>query len=336
VEVLAGEGGGRMAVALNEGRVASFAFGPFTKPLGQERLWLAPEWGPFSLFHEQGVEQNRGTYHQPEVFQGGYDVIWRKPDLVTVARAMSLENASGHRLDMTVERTFRPLTIEDVELALNVGLPHDVKYVGFASENRLMYPGDSAWTEAAGTAALWPISSFPATDETVVIAPYDRRGTGSEVYGGYLGEPGSDRLIVDGEHGVILFRADGQSLGKIGLNAARAEEVIGAIDFQRNVLMIVHHDQMAKSRYINMRPTQAEGEVFEGDAVLAYNHSGTDGEHYFNLETVGPALTLEPGQSVAHHHRTLVFGGDVEQLSAISEKVLGVALADVRRQMLNP
>lgn len=336
VEIVAGDGGARMAVALTEGRVAAFAFAAEDRSLGQERLWLAPEWGPFSLFHAAGAAQNRGTYRPPDALGNGYEVTWKKPDRVTVARAMRLENAAGHRLDMAVERTFRPLTLEDVELALNVGLPGKVDFAGFATENRLRNTGDTAWTQATGTAALWPISSFPATEETVVIAPYDPRGTGSEVYGGYLGEPGGDRLVVDGEHGVILFRADGASLGKIGLNASRAKEVIGAIDFQRRLLMIVHYDQMAKSRSINMRPTQAEGEAFEGDVVLAYNHSGVDGERYFNLETVGPALLLQPDQSVAHHQRTLVFRGDMETLSTVSEKVLGVGLADVRRQMLNP
>ncbi len=290
-----------------------------------DRLTLTPTEGPLALDLPRSVD---------EAFIEDFKLVWLKPDRVAVAKELSLENAAGHKLKMKLERTFLPLSIEDVELALNLGLPRDARFIGFASHNRLTNTGDKAWSKEWGVVALQPQSAFDWLDPSVVIAPYDPNGTGSEVYGGYLGEPGSDRLMVDGDNQVILFRAaSGQPRKKIGLNGSRAKEVIGAIHFRRKILMIVHYDGTRRAKYANSRPTQSEGELLEGDVLLATDPLWHAKYHTFSLSTVSPAMMLEPGQSVAHHHRTMLFTGDLKTLSTISERVLGVALADVQRQM---
>jgi hypothetical protein len=169
----------------------------------------------------------------------------------------------------------------------------------------------------------------------VVIAPFKKAKEEVEIARtAYFAEPPADRLIVDDAHQVIYFRGDSLFQTKFGLSAQRAKEVLAAIDFDQQVLTIVHFDMTGgQQRYVNSMWGSSREAAFDGDVTNVYNHSGSPWGRFFELESSSPAAFLTPGQSLAHHHRTLQFHGPIESLSRISEKVLGVSLEHVRRQM---
>lgn len=51
-------------------------------------------------------------------------------------------------------------------------------------------------------------------------------------------------------------------------------------------------------------------------------------------ESLSPALALETGQTLTHHHRTVHLKADAETLVSLAEQVLGVKLEAVREAML--
>lgn len=74
--------------------------------------------------------------------------------------------------------------------------------------------------------------------------------------------------------------------------------------------------------------------AFNGDVINAYNDGplpdGTQLGPFYELESVGPAVALQPGQQTIHHHAVFHFTGDEKGLEAIAQKVLGVPLAEIK------
>lgn len=350
-------GCGRIAVTPQlQGRVMTSAFDPdglslgwvnradvaagerevnFNNYGGADRLWLGPEGGPFSLFYPQGKPQTDENWQTPAACHiGPFEVVRQDADAVHLRTAMSLLNAAGARFEFQVDRTLRPVSLVEAEAFLKTDLSGDLAYVGFVSENRITNVADHALTAGLGTVSIWTMGMFPGRDGTVVIIPFDRLGEGTEVRTHYFAEPGPDRLVVDTPKGVILFRGDGKFRSKIGLSPGRARDRLGSIDFANRVLTIVHFDLTPGQRkYVNSLREIPQADPFGGDVINAYNHSGKPWGAFYELESSSPVAFLEPGESLAHHHRTLQFHGSIEALSAISEKVLGVGLEHVRRQM---
>lgn len=68
---------------------------------------------------------------------------------------------------------------------------------------------------------------------------------------------------------------------------------------------------------------------FSGDVVNSYTDDGKLGSFY-ELETSSPALSLAPGGSATHRHKTVHLQGGEKELDAIAQAVLGVGLDKIR------
>ena len=70
-----------------------------------------------------------------------------------------------------------------------------------------------------------------------------------------------------------------------------------------------------------------------GDAANSYNDGPqADGSQlgpFYELESSSHAAALRPGQSLSHTHRTIHLQGSEAQLNRISQKLLGVSLAEI-------
>ena len=309
---------------------------PFNNFGGQDRFWLGPEGGQFSLYFAQGAEQVIDNWQVPAAFNGGpFEVVAQDDRSVEMRAEMSMVNASGTKIDLEVGRTIRSVPLSEAEGLFRTGLAGlGVGYLGYVSENRITNTGEGPLTEETGTVSIWSMGMFAAGPDTVVVAPFDKAGEGLEIQSSYFGEPPAERLKLDGENGVALFRADGRFRSKIGIPVPRARDRIGSIDFARGVLTIVQFDLTSgQNKYVNSLWAAKQDAPFAGDVANSYNDGGDPDATFYEVESSSPAAFLAPGQSLAHHHRTLQFRGSLEALSKISEKVLGVGLEHVRHQM---
>ena len=77
---------------------------------GEERVWISPEGGQFSLWFKPGIQkQTLADWYTPaELNDGPWPVVDRKDNTsVSMAAGMKLQNTSGTRFDIEVGREVR-------------------------------------------------------------------------------------------------------------------------------------------------------------------------------------------------------------------------------------
>lgn len=315
---------------------------------GEDRFWLSPEGGQFSLWFAQGAEQNLDNWFTPPALnEGAWRVISRPNDpFYRMTRRMNPVNASGTRFELDVIRDVRLLSGEDLtqlfgqEAAAQLKQPA-VKVVGYETVNRVINLGPQ-WTRDGGLMSIWILGMFNAGPQTVVIVPYrpgDESELGPIVKSDYFGPIPPERLKILPE--AILFLGDGNYRSKIGTSQRRARNVAGSIDFVHGVLTLVHFtmpDDPTAHPYMNNMWELPQAEPYVGDVANSYNDgpAGPDKPGlgpFYEIESLSPAAALPTGGRLEHRHRTVHVQGDYAVLRAVAKEVLGVDLDTVRETM---
>ena len=368
---LVGEGGARVAVCPQfQGRVmTSTCAGPeglsfgfinwdflragksdkhFNNYGGEDRFWLSPEGGPYSLWFAPGVPQTLEHWFTPPAFnEGAWPVVSKPEDPFCRMRVpMKLQNTAGTRFEVEVERTVRLLKKEDLaqlfgpEAAGQIA-GQGVRWVGYETMNVLTNKGEPM-TQQKGLISIWIAGMMNAGPQTVVIVPYKagpESVLGPVVETSYFGTIPPERIKITPQ--AVLFLADANYRSKIGTSQRRARNVAGSIDFQNQVLTLVHFsmpDNPAEVPYMCNLWGEHKGSSYEGDVFNSYT-DGPPGEgkpqmgKFYELESLSPAAELRPGESLRHAHRTVHIQADLKVLKPIARQVLGVDLDEVRQQM---
>ena len=295
---------------------------------GEERFWLGPEGGQFSIYFKKGAEFKFDNWFVPKeldtepfelVSSTKYDAVFKKE--------MHLENYSGNKFDLTVDRIIRLLDKASINTTLGIAIPENVQAVAFESENSITNTGATAWNKKTGMLSIWILSMLNASPQTTVAVPYkqgDSSSLGKIVTDDYFGKVPADRLKVDS--GLILFKADAIQRSKIGVSPKRALPFLASYDAVNNVLTIAQFTLPTGSAdYVNSL-WKLQDDPFSGDAVNAYNDGEIDGKQmgkFYEIESSSPAAALEPGKFIKHIHRTIHLRGTKEDLDKISMKILG-------------
>ncbi len=304
---------------------------------GEDRFWIGPEGGQFSVFFAKGVPQDLEHWFTPAPIDTEPFVTAQKSeDRVSFRKTMRLSNASGTTFDVEVFREVRLLAAADAwkDLALAADPEDLVHLVGYESVNRITNAGKNEWTRQSGALSIWILGMFNPSPATTIVVPF-RKGAepafGPVVNDSYFGKVPADRLKVG--DGVLFFRGDGQQRSKIGLSPRRARPILGSWDAENGVLTIVQFTLSGENLYVNsMWETQKD--PFEGDAVNSYNDGPpAPGKKplgpFYELESSSPAAALKPGGSLRHTHRTFHLIGPREKLDAIAKSTLGAGLDQI-------
>jgi hypothetical protein len=303
---------------------------------GEDRFWLGPEGGQFSIFFKKGDAFDLEHWQTPALIDSEpWAVADRAPRQVFFKRDGQLVNYSGTRFDFRIERTVRLLDRDVAANALGASLPAGLKLVAFESENVVVNTGKSAWTKSGGLLSIWILGMFQPTPATTVVIPY-RQGPDAElgpvVNDAYFGKVPADRLRT--KDGLIFFKGDGERRGKIGLSPKRATGLAASYDASRGVLTLVRYDQPKDANdYVNSM-WEIQKEPFAGDVVNSYNDGPPEpGKKplgpFYELETSSPARALAPGARLTHAHRTFHVQGDSAELDALAKQLLGISLAAI-------
>jgi len=314
---------------------------------GEERFWLAPEGGQFSLWFAPGKEQTlENWYTQPALNEGAWEVVGQEgQESCTMRRRMQLRNASNTRFDLEVLRTVRLLAEDDYrqlfgDEAAAILKRDDVEKVGYETINQVANRGPDMQADK-GLVSVWILGMYNAGPRTVVIVPY-RPGRESElgpvVQSDYFGTVPPERLKILPE--AVLFLADSRYRSKIGTSQRRARNVLGSIDFQAGVLTLVNFtmpEDPAAHRYLNNLWELPQAEPYVGDVANAYNDgpNETGGQlgAFYEIESLSAAEELRTGESLEHRHRTVHVRAPMDVLDQLAQTVLGVSLEKVRQTM---
>ena len=300
---------------------------------GENRFWLGPEGGVFSLFFEKGKEMVFNNWHTPAPFDTeSWETISKTNSSVHMQKDMSLKNYAGTLLSILVDRTISILNNNEIGDSTGISLSDSIKAVGYKTENSIKNSGSFDWNQHTGMPCIWMLDMFKPSLSTTIIIPYkdDVNMKGNVATTDYFGQIPSDRIRY--QNGVLFFKADGKSRGKLGLAPERAKPVAGSWDAENSILTIIQYDLDPDGKYLNqewntMKPP------FSGDAVNAYNDgpldNGSQMGPFYELESVSPAAFLKSGESLQHNHYVFHFTGSNEKLNKISVKLLGVSLSEI-------
>lgn len=302
---------------------------------GEDRFWLGPEGGQFTIFFKPGTEFEFANWQVPAVIDTEpFEVTGTSDSSAGFRKQMKLLNYSGHSLDLLVEREVSLLDAQGVKDILGMA-PDALNFVAYESANKITNTGKDKWTRENGALSMWILGMFQPSPSTTIIIPFkegDEETLGPKVNDTYFGKIPPDRLIV--KDNVLFYKGDGQQRGKLGIGPKRALPVMGAYNSETNVLTLVSYSLPENVMdYVNSM-WELQDDPFSGDVVNSYNdgpvEDGSQMGPFYELESSSPAAFLAPGEAMKHVHRTIHLTGDYKKLDEISKMVFGVSLDEVK------
>lgn len=297
---------------------------------GENRIWLGPEGGKYSLFFPKDSSMVFGNWKTPAAFDSeDWEVVDSSDKSVSMQKEMHLVNYAGSELDLTVRRRVTILDDNEINNALLDAVPANVEAVGYQTENVLENTGGGSWNDSSGMPCIWILDMLNPSSRTVIVVPFkpDEKDTSRPATTNYFGEIPGNRIRFGDS--LLYFRADGKMRGKLGIHPERALPFAGSYDPDSHTLTITKFDIDNHGRYLNQEWVTNKP-VYGGDAVNAYNDGPLDdgGQMgpFYELESVAPAVALAKGQSTTHRHAVFHFTGTEQSLNPIAKKILGVSL----------
>jgi hypothetical protein len=304
---------------------------------GEDRLWLGPEGGKFSIFFSQGAPFDFAHWSVPAILDTRpFQVIGCSSDHAQFAANFRLINYSGTRFDVVVDREVRLL--EPASAWETLGMPsfENIALVAYQSTNLLTNAGPMAWKKETGLLSIWILGMFAPGHSATIVVPI-KQGPESElgpaVTPGYFGAIPPNRLKVTAE--AVFLSGDGRFRSKIGINPRRSLGKLGSYDAERNVLTIVQFNQPeGATDYVNSQ-WKIQDDPYAGDVINAYNDGPATPDAkpmgpFFEMESSSPAASLQPGGQIGHIHRTFHLVGAEDALDRVSRKALGLPLAEMK------
>ncbi|WP_372756860.1 DUF6786 family protein [Mariniflexile sp.] len=305
---------------------------------GEERFWLGPEGGQYSIFFKKGAEFTLEDWYTPKLIDlEPFDVKNVSSTSATFTKKASLKNYSGFQFDMEIEREVAILSKDDIQKALGLHtLPENLKTVAYQTTNILTNIGKTDWKKDSGLLSIWLLGMFNHSPNTTIVIPYvqgDEAELGKVVNDNYFGKVPSDRLVV--KENAIFFKGDGEYRSKIGLTPMRAKDIAGSYDSANGILTIVKYNKPKNvTDYVNSM-WEIQEEPFSGDVINAYNDGAPEPGAkplgpFYELETSSPALALKSGERATHIQSTFHIEGDEVTLNPIVKALFGVSISDIK------
>ena len=304
---------------------------------GEDRFWIGPEGGQFSIFFKKGVPFDLENWFTPaSIDTEPFELVSKSKSRAILKKDMQLENYSRTIFNLRVDREIRVLERSEALNALGITPAKTVKIVAFESNNTMTNTGTKAWDKETGLLSIWILGMFNPSPATTVIVPFNV-GTEDElgpiVNDAYFGKVPANRLVV--KDGVLFFSGDGQYRSKIGLSPQRSRPIAGSYDAVNKVLTIVQYNKpQTAADYVNSM-WELQDEPYKGDVVNSYNDGPAEPGAkplgpFYELETSSPAAALKPDEAVSHVHRTYHLQGPEADLDTIAKAALGVTIAEIK------
>jgi hypothetical protein len=307
---------------------------------GEDRMWISPEGGQYSVFFDPDAEMLYENWRTPACLDTEpFRLTGHDQSSASFERVAKLTNWSQFEFNLKMERTVKLLETASAATHLACSL-EGLSVAAHESSNRLSNIGDSPWESETGLIGIWMLCmNKPAAGATLLV-PF-KVGSESElgpiVNADYFGKLDQSRLQIDETGGLLYFLGDGKLRSKLGLTYKRVEPYLGSWDRDRGILSVVQFNlpDTAPNGY-NNNLWEIQEDPYCGDVINGYNdgpnESGGQLGGFFELETISPALALETGGSYTHLHRTIRMEGDRQALSRVSVEVFGVDLDEIEHR----
>lgn len=300
---------------------------------GEERLWLGPEGGQYSIFFKQGVPFDFENWFTPkEIDTESFNLISHDSNNAQFEKSFDLPNRAGTTFAINIHRSVRLLQADEIKSRLHVSLD-GIAAVSYESSNTLTNTGTNNWRKESGLLSIWMLGMMTPSPEVTVVIPIksgDESLLGEQINTNYFGPIAQDRLQI--KDSVIYFKADGKARGKIGIPPLRTKRFMGSYDAKNNCLTVLECEPATTRDYVNSS-WEEQTYPYGGDALNAYNdgplEDGSQMGPFYELEASSPAAALLAGDSLVHSQTTYHFYGEKEKLDRVALKTLGVSTSQI-------
>lgn len=294
---------------------------------GEERLWVGPEGGQYSVYFAPRAEFSFDNWFVPApIDTDTFRIEKRDASSATFSHDFGLENWSGFKFQVRAERAIRVLDRAAASKAIGAEIPADLKMVAYETRNTLINRGQEPWTKKTGLLSIWMLGMLKHSPTTTVFIPV-KPGDGPAVNTDYFGEIPPDRIAVQGD--VVYFRCDGKFRSKIGVPPARTKNIAGSFDSAagRVTLVACAPPALGHAGYVNSA-WKLQDNPFAGDALNSYNDGPLEGGGqlgpFYEIETSSPAYELPPGGRMEHVQTTVHISGPNASLDNVTKAVAGI------------
>jgi hypothetical protein len=301
---------------------------------GEERFWIGPEGGQYSIYFKAGDSFNIAHWQVPPIIDTvSYDVKQSDKTQAVFTKKASLINYTGTRFDITIERKITLLNKEQVSGRLKTEIPANINFVAYQTENTITNSGDNNWKKENGLLSVWLLGMFTPTSQTIVIIPFHpQKDARSFITDNYFGEIPAERLQV--KDSVLFFTCDGKYRSKIGLSPLIAKAIAASFDFKNNVLTLVIPSIDKQGMYVNSK-WEIQKEPYKGDVINSYNdgplQDGSQLGPFYEIESSSPAKELKKGEQLEYRQVTCHLQGDYKSLRQFAKQLLSVDLDEIKR-----
>lgn len=340
----AGGDSGRSFGWINRDFIAAGKLVPHMNPFGgEDRFWLGPEGGQFSIFFAPGTAFDFANWFTPApVDTLPFNVETTSKEHAIFSAEFELTNHSGTKFQVGVNREVALFDVAGAWKWLGAPASRRIDLIAYQTYNTISNRGSKAWTRETGLLSIWILGMYnPSASTTIVVPIKPGRDSelGAKVTSNYFGDVPSDRLVVKDD--VIYFSGDGKFRSKIGINPRRSKSMLGSYDAENRVLTVVQFTQPSDAAdYVNSL-WKLQDHPFAGDVANSYNDGpAMPGAKpmgpFYEIESSSPAAALKPGQSLSHIHRTFHLTGAEWTLDPVARKLFGVSLDDIKTGLKNP
>ena len=304
---------------------------------GEERIWLGPEGGQFSIFFAKDSAFTFENWHTPRLIDlDAYEIVSQTPQSASFTKSAVLTNYSGTQFNIRIDRDIKVLDSEEAFRMLGVQADSALSMVAYQTINELENTGAAAWDKNTGLLSIWLLGMFNPSPGVTMVIPFVEgpvQSLGPIVNDDYFGKVPPERLKVG--KGVLFFRGDGEYRSKIGLSPQRATDIMGSYDELGRTLTLVKYTKGEPgSSYVNSK-WEIQKSPYSGDVVNAYNDGPpSPGAKpmgpFYELESSSPARELQPGETLQHVQTTFHFQGEERSLDSLTTRLLGATIAEIR------
>ena len=303
---------------------------------GENRFWLGPEGGRYSVYFAPGAAQEYDNWQTPAPIDSEpWSLKEQTAESVTMEKEMHLLNYCNTPISLLARRTITLIDADEIKKQLHIAIPPEVKSVAYTTRNTITNTGEAPWTRQTGTVCIWMLDMFTPSPDAVTIVPYkagDEAELGKVATTDYFGAIPPQWLRQDEK--ALYLKVDGKHRGKIGIPPLRAKKRAGNYNPAQKHLTITTFDVDENALYLNQE-WNPDKDPLSGDAVNAYNdgplEDGTQMGPFYEIESTSPAAFLEVGQQQEHNHNVYHFVGEEQDLDPIARELLGVSLAHVKK-----
>jgi len=302
---------------------------------GEERFWLGPEGGQFSLYFKPGVSFDFANWFVPSILDTeAFNVVEQMKSSAIFQKKMNLLNYSGTKFNIALTRKITLLQKAQIKKSLHLK-DENFSVVAYETMNTVENIGNSDWKKESGLISIWLLSMLNSSEETTVVVPIkqgNENRLGSIVNDNYFGKIDSNRLKVSAK--TVYFKADGKSRGKIGISPKRTTGFMGSYDSKNRVLTILEIPESKENDVYVNSTWELQDAPYSGDVLNSYNdgklEDGTQMGPFYEMESSSPALALSEGESYKHVQRIYHFKGKKDALNSIALKVLKVSIDEIQ------